>query len=423
MRGALQNWRSLSNDDINALRGSSLGDSVADSIVKAQRVRSLTAEQEALGGVVGCLAKVGRVGLSLVPLPMPVHYVAKALLGSAQSRKATTAALLTPRSQATASAVLDKLGPSQASQAGDTLQSLAAAARARQTAATVAKKTAAPASRAPEDVAMADLQAKDPTYMLGLGNKLGAPRNDREMGEFSFVLKDQMARRAAAEDATKAAEEAVPATPDRLETFTAGQPTQYVDVDRAAPIAEMRKNIGPHTSDEVLAHLQQFAADNPEMAKHALSAVTEGGVVSKKALSPGGPKPYYVIQNELQRKFGNAPEAPAPAPGKPALSVAPDDGALTGTFDGNGDPILNPVAYAAKTKGRVGAYDKAEAALDGLPKSAQAAGKAAVDEMRHGSPRNADAVLAKVEQHLAKLAPEDRASVEAALSRVRRFYQ
>lgn len=424
MRGALQNWRSLSNDDINALRGSSLGDSVADSIVKAQRVRSLTAEQEALGGVVGGLAKVGRVGVSLVPLPAPVHYMAKALLGSAQSRKATTAALLTPRSQATASAVLDKLGPSQASQAGDTLQSLVAAARTRQAAATAAKTATSAASRAPEEVAMADLQAKDPTYMLGLGNKLGAPRNDWEMGEFSSVLRDQMARRAAQEDAEKAAQEAgVPTTPDRLETFTAGQPTQYVDVDRAAPISEMRKNIGPHTSDEVLAHLQQYAADNPEMAKHALSAVTEGGVVSKKALSPGGPKPYYVIQNELQRKFGNAPEAPAPAPGKPALSVAPDDGALTGTFDGNGDPIKNPVAYGAKTKARVGAYDKAEAAMSELSKPAQAAGKAAVDEMRTGSPRNADAVLAKVEQHLAKLSPGDREAVEAALGTVRRFYQ
>jgi hypothetical protein len=72
-------------------------------------------------------------------------------------------------------------------------------------------KSAADAAKAEAEKmqSMADLKAKDPTNVLGLGNPLGAPRNPAEMKEFSSTLRHQMENspQTQAARATQAADE------------------------------------------------------------------------------------------------------------------------------------------------------------------------------------------------------------------------
>ncbi len=142
---ALNNWKSLTPDQINALRGTGVGDSAAAAIERAQRVRSLTAETTASGGVL----KAARALTDVAPLPGPVSRGLKAMLGSGKSRKAVGQEVV--GQVKTANRILDDIGGSNT---GSTLGLLdqhikdALEDKAKQAAATQQAKAAAKAQAA-----------------------------------------------------------------------------------------------------------------------------------------------------------------------------------------------------------------------------------------------------------------------------------
>lgn len=193
LRAALQDRRALTPDDLAPLRNSAAGNAVADAIEKAQRARSLTQSMQSSGGLMPLL----REGVDLLPLPAFAQRGLKAALGGRQTREVAAQKAL--KEAETAQNVLERLGPSSATKSSQELLDLVAKAQSSRQAQVTAGQQARVARVAKESnpqVAIADLQSKDPTYILGLGNRLGAPRNANEMAEFSKVIQAQMEDRA-----------------------------------------------------------------------------------------------------------------------------------------------------------------------------------------------------------------------------------
>jgi len=151
LRDALQKWKTA---DPAALRGTQVGDAVADAITKAQRMRSLTAEMEASGG----LAKLARGALEVAPISNPIRLAGRAVLGGSQSRKQVTQDLLGKGNVKAANRIVNDLGPSGLGDSAANLSRLADEALARQQA---AKSTAAPRSRAAASPAAAPANPMD----------------------------------------------------------------------------------------------------------------------------------------------------------------------------------------------------------------------------------------------------------------------
>ena len=413
LRAALQNWKALSAEEVQGLRGTPLGDSVADSITKAQRVRSLTAEKDAAGGVL----KVARGVVSALPLPAPLHMAAKAVLGGARSRKETVEQLIRPglirkawggSPLEAAQRITQDLGPSTASGASGTLQTLAQAALQRQAAAKAQATLSKAASKATDPAALiAEQQAKDPSYLLGLGNPLGAPRNADQMSEFSKVIKDQMERRAAQEAANKAKQtasvgvDAVGADVRNKVLQDTGRPLSGA-FQELLPGGRSNLNLNSKQAVEALRLTSRQLKDSP-VGEAAKSILKSGNV--------DNPDAFYGLQNHLR----NLQEQ-----GILSTGAQQPFGALTEATR----KVKNPAAYQAAVGVRQKVYDKAleDLGASGLPKGAQEAAKKAIQELKHGRPSNAQAVLGKVEEHLSALKPEERAAVEDVLKDALRFY-
>ena len=248
LRNALQNRRALTPEELAPLRGNAAGNAVADAIEKAQRARSLTQAAQSSGGIMPLVREANRWFL-----PERVSTPLNAVLGGRQTREMAAQRAL--KQADTAENVLQRLGPSQATRSAQELNSVVKQAdadwlanaigsqrdriarqRAAQeaTAAEAARKAAEKAAKAEEGrlireggeilkqkaaearaaqgakqvaarsggkatdpaASIADLQAKDPTYLLGLGNRFGPPRNADQMAEFSKVMQNQMEARA-----------------------------------------------------------------------------------------------------------------------------------------------------------------------------------------------------------------------------------
>lgn len=140
MRYAIQDRDGLSDVHLDSLANK--GDheaALADAITKAQVMRTLTAQQEAKGGIrKGLRVAVDNGLLSQVPIagPLlgiaPVRHTVLKMLGGAQSREQVAGKLIAPKQIAMAQAAAKSLGPSAASKSVQDLQQMAkAAAEAR----------------------------------------------------------------------------------------------------------------------------------------------------------------------------------------------------------------------------------------------------------------------------------------------------
>ena len=226
----------LDSTSINNLRNDPMGVAVADAIEQSQRSRILTEAIGAKGGLIGAAARAGvdaapiaiSAGTS-VPAYIPQGFTAsiKNKLGGRVGRADRGQQLVGESMVKGAQNVLKKTGASEASQGKEVIDKLVdqavksqaalKAAQEAQQAARVAARQVSPeeaarrtAERAAKKAAdleakskaelqqgIADVQAKDPTYLLGASNKFGAPRNPTEMTEFSNQIKRQMEAREA----------------------------------------------------------------------------------------------------------------------------------------------------------------------------------------------------------------------------------
>ena len=137
LRKALSEWKIT---DPESVRGTQIGNAVADAITRAQRLRSLTAEQEAAGG----LRKIARGALEVAPIPNSLRLAGRAVLGSSQSRKQVTEGLLSSGNQKAAQRILDTLGPSGVRESMDALRALADNSANLRAAAEATKKVTKP---------------------------------------------------------------------------------------------------------------------------------------------------------------------------------------------------------------------------------------------------------------------------------------
>lgn len=142
LRAALQDRRALTPDDLAPLRNSAAGNAVADAIEKAQRARSLTQSMQSSGGLMPLM----REGVDLLPLPAFAQRGLKAALGGRQTREVAAQKAL---SQAeTAQNVLERLGPSSATESLTGLNTTVQKAIAARQAQVEAAKQAAQAKAA-----------------------------------------------------------------------------------------------------------------------------------------------------------------------------------------------------------------------------------------------------------------------------------
>lgn len=146
LKAALQDRRALTPDDLAPLRTSKAGEAVADAIEKAQRARSLTQAMQSSGGLMPML----REGVDFLPIPAAVNRGLKAALGGRQTREVAAQNVL--KQADTAENVLQRLGPSQATQSMQGLNAtVEKALKARQAQMDAAK--AAAASQATQNAA------------------------------------------------------------------------------------------------------------------------------------------------------------------------------------------------------------------------------------------------------------------------------
>jgi hypothetical protein len=190
LNNAIKQRTIITQEGLDALRGTPGGDAVADTITKYQRLMEITKPEAASGSV----SKVVRGVVDWSPLPKPVNQAIQSVLGSRVTAEQKMADLLKGSNVKASDILLEKLGPSAATQSGEKLSALAQANMAN-LAQNAATKVSGKAPPNPNQL-ISELQGKDPTYLLGLGNPLGAPRNATEMAEFSAVMKAQMQKRA-----------------------------------------------------------------------------------------------------------------------------------------------------------------------------------------------------------------------------------
>jgi muramidase (phage lysozyme) len=300
LREALQNRRALTPDDLAPLRSTKAGEAVADAIEKAQRARSLTQPMQSSGGALPLL----REGVDYLPVPAGVNRGLKALLGGRQTREVAAQKAL--KQAGVADDVLARLGPSRATQSLDDVQRLALEAQqaqASKVAAGKAGKAARVAKEANPQTAISELQAKDPTYILGLGNRLGSPRNATEMAEFSGVIKNQMEARIAQQAAQAAAAKEAKAAAALVKSGgKAIDPKLQVLQDTRRPLSGAFQEILPGgrsnlnlNSDEAIDALRlvsrQFK-DRP-VGQAAKDILKSGNVADENA--------FYGLQNQLRK--------------------------------------------------------------------------------------------------------------------------
>lgn len=476
IRGALQNWKSLSEGDINALRGSPFGDTAADSIVKAQRTRSLTAEQEATGGI----SKLIRGGLDLAPIPAPLRFAGRAVLGGQQSRKRVTADLLSRGNLRAAQRISQDLGPSAASGVTNTIQGLASQATARQAAeAATREQTAATAKTAADSLkarqAMFAQMSKDPSYIMGTG------RTEEVQKNFSNQMRQQMqgdanaaaqmdpewrhalgymsdedfashqaaqAKKNAAVPINKTIAKAIgdsEASLDQARAFQQGDGLSFLKNAMAeAKGASRAKKVDKVTQAGALdgtttSHLEQVQhlADNGQLPDilGGLHTNAPGFQQTLKHVNITHDQLLAHLQGLAKDKSNHKTIAKFLTPGlstenglydiqnslsnkgfganaKPALTQG--EGALSSVRDS--------VKYQTGANVRQATYDKVAKAAKALPKESKGVVQKVVNLLRGGTPSDPN-VLVKAEKALSTLSPESRAEAEEILAPALSFYR
>lgn len=319
---AVRDRRIIGEDQLNALRGTTAGDALASAIEKAQRARSLTA---AVPAATNPLARVGRAALDLAPIPQALRYVGQRALGSRQTREDVASKLVSDKQAAAAEDLLKRLGPSDATTTLQLVQQMANQARANQLAQAQARAQARTVARAPKvenpNALISDVQSRDPSYIIGLSNQLGAPRNAAQMEEFSKLIRQQMEARAAKEAMAR----------ESAQAARGGSADQV----RNAVLAETRRPLGGGFQEL----LQGGRAGTNLQSTQAIEALRllkrRGGAVGEaadqilKSRSVTNEDAFYGLQNALRGLQERG-----------VISTPP--GALSAASSG----IRNPISYA-----------------------------------------------------------------------------
>lgn len=359
LTSALKNGRALNAEERAAVTNTPGGADVLNIVDKADRVRTLTGQMGAKGGVLGTVARQG-VNLSpayvsaLLGYPVPVTVdMLKAItnkMGGKTTRADAIADTLKIPNVRAANAVNEILGPSPATQSMDQLREMASKAvvdrAARVEAAKQARATATKAADNP-NAAISELQGKDPTYLLGLGNQFGAPRNSTEMEEFSKVIRLQMEARAAKE---KLAKEAAAQKAQSAKGITPeAERNAILEANRmplGGPFQELlaggRSGLNL-TTDQAIDALRLVSAKNKAnplgTAADQIRRSSPDGVTNTDA--------FYGVQNEIRKL-----QERGVLGGQPGALSAPTT-----------NPVRNPISYAANVR-------TAEAALKQATSSA-----------------------------------------------------
>jgi hypothetical protein len=222
--------RALTPAERTILGQDPVGRLVIPSIEAMQRVDVLTGPQASAGGA----RELARNVAGYV-LPEKLARGVSALFGKRQTRENVISNLINRQGQA-ASLVAQRLGDApttasikeltelaaQASQKADAEKAAkavsrtrtaeeGAAIRAEREAKKLADQEAKKAAELRQNLAVT--QSEDPTYLLGVSNPLGAPRNKEQMAEFSKLLRQQMEARAAREELTRQSKSLFPDDP------------------------------------------------------------------------------------------------------------------------------------------------------------------------------------------------------------------
>ena len=386
LSGALQDWYKTATNEAtrDQLSHTSEGKAVLDIIDQAYRADMLTAPKQARGGIFGTAARTAvdaaPVSISAttglpVFLPRSLLEGVSKKLGGRLSREEVSSGLKDTGTN-TIGAIREFTGASPYSRAIDTLDNSAlgaqmgagreAAVATREAATAAAKKQeekiAAAAAKAEEkrmiaegaqilaekkkaqgpvtggrkaaevspNEAISDLQGKDPTYLLGLSNPFGVPRNDAQMAEFSKVIRDQMLARQARDEA------------NRLAQKGGGQ---VLDT-RAGVLRATRTPLGG-PFQELL-----------QGGKSGLNLTTKEAVKGLRILDRKVDDP--VLRDAIQRMRSSSGETPGAIPDanafygvQNAMRRLQEQGVLSGGQPGAlsaASSVRNPISYAANVR-------------------------------------------------------------------------
>lgn len=314
---AIRDRRIIGEAELNALRTTKPGTALADAIEKAQRARSLTAPVPA---ATNPLARVGRAALDLAPIPQPLRYVGQRVLGARQTREDVASRLVSDKQAEAAANVLSRLGPSDATTNLTTLQGMANQARANQLAQAQARAQARATAKAPKvenpNAMISDVQSRDPSYIIGLSNQLGAPRNQTQMDEFSKLIRQQMEARVAKEAMAQASANSAQKAKVLGDAAEARRGLGL----RGSPAGNAYQKVLDYTgvsNEQAIPVLRKLAKDNPNneigIAAKQLLKSNDAGVENTQA--------FFQIQNILKDAVGTRGGALSQAT-KEATSIA-----------------------------------------------------------------------------------------------------
>lgn len=363
---AIKNYKGYTPAEFAALKGTPEGEALAKVLTEAQRVNQLTQTKFADGGLKKLIRGAIDSGL-LEPIPMPTQArnAIKNVLGGTQYRHQVAENLLGDRNVAAAEKFIKQSGelsPGQQglgvlSQAADDRlaadmavgreQAVAKRAAAEESALAKAQAEAEKAAKAEEkrmiqegsqiiaerkaaekaalegkaaqtspideaNKAISELQSKDPTYLLGLSNKFGAPRNEKEMAEFSKQMRLQMESRVVKES-TESVQKAESAVDKALNGDFAGLSTNTPQFQAAF---KAHQAASPELTEEAFRNaLFEAARENPELKKGLSAMFSAGGF--PKSLK----KSFYEAQNAAANRLGIKMDFSARTPIKEAMGA------------------------------------------------------------------------------------------------------
>lgn len=313
------NKSQITSADIASLPKTPAGEAAANALTLSVRADAMTKP-----GVSSPLLAPARF-LTRAILPERPATAINTMLGGRTTGEANINNLTTPRSVAAAENVLAARGsPADAIDSFSIIARQTAAqnaaeaeARAAQEAAEAAGKPAREAQRA-----ISEQQATDPTFLLGLSNPNGVPRNARQMQEFSSVIRAQMEE--AAKKEADASSGILNTVKDRMGV-----------VNRSGPLRTLEEGFGLDEAgmDRVL---KDLVASNPEMKPIVDSLYVSGARLPDKQLYDLSD----IIKTATGTRFNRGILNPSAPPGTAAEIMR----------DASGAPVRSPNLYNAGTE-------------------------------------------------------------------------
>lgn len=459
---AISRGANISTAEVDAIRSLRGGDDVADVLFKAQRARALLAAVPAQGGILGTIVReaIDRAPAAImtgstfgvpIPLKMGVTGVAQKVLGRQTREQVGEAAVSTASKYA--DEVLAKTGPSRSSQALERLKGIGAEAQATQAvqkaeeaAANLAKEAAkkqgvlekaraesakryGSASESLDSKVSDVLQGRKALESLedaraASATKYGtASKTPQTFAPSGLSEAEKAAARAESMQKFGSAAKASQKVKASVAQVTAQRNQQHIEDGIAAIregrlIGDLSRQGGPFrttvslfdaSEDDMFKAIQKIAQDDPKMAGDIVQMFTPGGYAPN----------LYTIQNRLMDQGIKRREGV-----HGALAAATQGGYKN--LDAAGDVIRSNRLYDEGIAARQLSYKQATTGVDsvaGVSEGAKKAVKAAIEDLRTGSPSNPEATLKAVEKRLTKLTAEERTKLGTFVDDlIARFY-